>query len=275
MSLRPSITRSPVACSGDMYCGVPSERPVCVMRAPPAFEIASAMPKSATTGCPSLEQNVLGLEVAVDHAVRVRVVERAGDGDRDADRFVDRQLLLALEPRAERLALDVRHHIEEQPVGVARVEQRQQVRVLEVRGDLDLAEEPLDAEHGAELRIEHLERDVAIVLEVAREIDGRHAAAPDLALENVRGSKGFLELREEVAHQLAREGADPDGARGVDARAFNKDKSSCLFPLGERAAVIVHDLALDVPQLVGQHGNLFVEVTPNQRLTVTTAVQEA
>jgi hypothetical protein len=36
-----------------MYCGVPSESPVCVIRAPPAFEIANAIPKSATSGCPS------------------------------------------------------------------------------------------------------------------------------------------------------------------------------------------------------------------------------
>ena len=56
------------------------------------------MPKSATTGCPSLEQDVLGLEVAVDDAVLVRVVERARHADRDAHRFVDRQLLLAVEP---------------------------------------------------------------------------------------------------------------------------------------------------------------------------------
>ena len=79
MSLRPSIARSPVACSGDMYCGVPSDSPVCVMRAPPALMTASAMPKSATTGCAVLEQNVLGLEIAMNDAVRVRVVERARD----------------------------------------------------------------------------------------------------------------------------------------------------------------------------------------------------
>ena len=50
--------------------------------------------------------------------------------------------------------------------------------MLQVRRDLDLGQEPLDAEHGAELRVEDLERDRAVVPEVAREVHRRHAAAP-------------------------------------------------------------------------------------------------
>ena len=57
--------------------------------------------------------------------------------------------------------------------------------MLQVRGDADLAQKPLDAEHRAELGVEHLERDVALVPEVAREVDGRHAAGADLALDGV------------------------------------------------------------------------------------------
>ena len=100
MSVRPSIARSPVACSGVMYCGVPSESPVCVTRSPPALLTASAMPKSATSGCAVVQQDVLRLEIAVDDAVPVRVVERARHCRRDADRFVDRELLLAIQARA-------------------------------------------------------------------------------------------------------------------------------------------------------------------------------
>ena len=48
---------------------------------------------------------------------------------------------------------------------------------------LDLAQEPLGAERGGELRAQHLDRDVAVVLEVVREVDGGHAAAPELALD--------------------------------------------------------------------------------------------
>ena len=50
--------------------------------------------------------------------------------------------------------------------------------MLQIRGDADLGEESLDAEHRAELGVEHLERDVAVVPDVAREVHRRHAAAP-------------------------------------------------------------------------------------------------
>ena len=78
-------------------------------------------------------------------------------------RVGDRELPLAVEPVAQRLALDERHHIEQQAVGLARVEQRQDVRVLQVRGDLDLREEALGAEHGGELGVQHLDGDLAVV----------------------------------------------------------------------------------------------------------------
>ena len=42
-----------------------------------------------------------------------------------------------------------------------------------------------DAEHRAELGAEHLERDLAVVLEVAGEVDGGHAARAELALDDV------------------------------------------------------------------------------------------
>jgi hypothetical protein len=60
-SLRASMPRSPVACSGDMYCGVPSDRPVCVRRLPPASFTASAIPKSASIASPSWRRMFSGL----------------------------------------------------------------------------------------------------------------------------------------------------------------------------------------------------------------------
>ena len=50
---------------------------------------------------------------------------------------------------------------------------------------LDLAQEPLTAERGAELGMQHLDGDVAIVLEIVREVDGRHAAGAELALDAI------------------------------------------------------------------------------------------
>jgi hypothetical protein len=71
-----------------------------------------------------LKENVLGLQVAMDHTVAVRIVERSGDRDRQPHGFIDRELLLTVEPGPQRFALHERHHIEEQSTGRAAVEQR-------------------------------------------------------------------------------------------------------------------------------------------------------
>ena len=76
------------------------------------------------------------------------------------------------------LALDEGHDVEQEAVGLARVEQRQDVGMLEIGGDLDLGQEALGADDGGELGAEHLDRDVAVVAQVVGEVDRRHAAAP-------------------------------------------------------------------------------------------------
>src|SRR4029079_13207771 len=86
---------------------------------------------------------------------------------------------------ANRLALDVGHDVVEKPVRFARVEQRQNVRMLQRRRRLDLDDESLGAQHGREFGLQGLDRDLALVLEVVREIDGRHAARTQLALDPV------------------------------------------------------------------------------------------
>ena len=85
--------------------------------------------------------------------------------------------------------------------------------MLQVRGDLDLGEKALDAEHRAELRLEHLERDLAVVLDVAREVDGRHAAGADLALDLVPASEPAVQLliREHASGKVRRK--EPDAER--------------------------------------------------------------
>ena len=65
------------------------------------------------------------------------------------------------------------------------VEERQDVRVLEARGGLDLGEEPLGADYGGQLRPQHLHRDLTVVLQVLGEVDRGHTALAQLALEAV------------------------------------------------------------------------------------------
>ena len=137
-----------------------------------------------------MEEDVLGLDVAVDHAVAVRVVQRVGDVGRDAHRLVDAQLLLAIELGAQRLALDVGHHVVQEAIGGAGVEQGQDVGVLERGGGLDLLDEPVGTEHRGQLGPEHLDGDLAVVLEVGGQIDGGHAPLAQLPFEAVAVGQG-------------------------------------------------------------------------------------
>ena len=49
----------------------------------------------------------------------------------------------------------------------------------------DLLHEAVGAQHRSELRLEHLQRDLALVLEVFGEIDGGHAPGAEFALDAI------------------------------------------------------------------------------------------
>ena len=92
------------------------------------------------------QENVLRLDVAVDNALAVSVAERVGDLAGDPEGVFERKLLFTVEPGPERLPLHVGHHIVEQPGRFARIEQGENVGMIQPGGEGDLAEEPLGAE---------------------------------------------------------------------------------------------------------------------------------
>ena len=57
--------------------------------------------------------------------------------------------------------------------------------MLQLGREADLALEALGADRGREVRVQHLDRHLALVLEVLREEDGGHAAPAELALDCV------------------------------------------------------------------------------------------
>ena len=87
------------------------------------------------------------------------------------------------QPVAERFALDVGHDVEDRAIYPARVEQRQDVGVLQVGGGLDFLEEPLGPDQGRELGKQDLDGDFAIVAGIVGEKYRGHAAAAQLAFE--------------------------------------------------------------------------------------------
>jgi hypothetical protein len=144
---------------------------------------------------PLVQQHVLGLQVAVHHAAAVRVPERVGHLAQHADRLADRELTQPREAGAEALPLDERHRVVEQPVALPRGEQRDDVRVPELRGERDLAPEPLGVDGRRRVRRQHLHDDPAAEGSFRGHEDARHPAAAELALEGVCAPQRRLQPR--------------------------------------------------------------------------------
>ncbi len=85
------------------------------------------------------EQNVVRLDVPVDHATAVGVVEGIGHLGPDLRDIGRRKAPLAVQTVSQRFAVDVRHHVVQQPFRLTRVVKGQDVRVGESCGDLDLS----------------------------------------------------------------------------------------------------------------------------------------
>src|SRR4029079_7696707 len=109
---------------------------------------------------------------------------------------IDRELLLTLETGPQGLAFDERHDVEEQPARVATVEQRKDMRMLKLGRRLDLGEEAIAAECGSKVRMENFDCEVAVVLEVVREVYGRHTTGADLPVDAIAIGKRSLELQQ-------------------------------------------------------------------------------
>jgi len=118
-------------------------------------------------------------------ALAMRVIERSRDLLCDANRLGDRQLLLARQARAQRLAAHIRDDVEEEVIGGAGIDQREDVRMVEPGGNGDLTEKPLRAERSGELLTQDLDRYRPVVPLIVREIHRRHPAAAELPLDAV------------------------------------------------------------------------------------------
>ncbi len=62
--------------------------------------------------------------------------------------------------------------------------------MVELRGDLDLAEESLRTQRGGQLRLEDLDGDLAAMLQVVGKIDRGHATSAEFAIDAVALADG-------------------------------------------------------------------------------------
>jgi hypothetical protein len=162
------------------------------------------------------EQDVLGLDVAVHNTRPMGIVEGTGHLLGDGEGLFQAELLFALELVAERLAADQWKDVEEETARLARVDQSEDVGVVEPRRDLDLGQEALGTQDRAKLGAEDLKGHFTIVLEVGGEIDRGHAAGTELSLDAVAFFQGVGE-----AGGVVQDGKDGEGSVPAPARRFS------------------------------------------------------
>ena len=89
----------------------------------------------------------------------------------------------------------------------------------ELRGDLNLVQEPLGPERGRKLGFQNLDRDPAVVLQVLGEVDRGHPAAAEFTLDRVAPGEGGLQTGERASRERFRRptsyGPASDAARGT------------------------------------------------------------
>src|SRR5690349_7428075 len=130
-----------------------------------------------------------------------------GEGERidhvveDADDLASRKRFLSLDRDAERLAVDERHRVPEQIAVLARREQWNDVRMLELRGDLDLSAETLAIDAGRQIRRKHFDDDAPVERAIDCREDAAHAAAGQLVVELIGRAERILQLVGEFSHQ--------------------------------------------------------------------------
>ncbi len=137
------------------------------------------------------EHDVRGLDVAVDHAARVRVVQRLGALEHELDHVIDAQQVVgAAVGRQRARAVHVLGDDIAVAVLFAGVVDRQDVRVVQHAHHVRFGQEHLAGDAGAlvvagDIHRVDLDRHVAPVVRVVREIHGAGAAAPDLVDDEV------------------------------------------------------------------------------------------
>ena len=82
--------------------------------------------------------------------------------------------------------------------------ERKNVRMLKIRRRLDLGQKPLGPNDSGELGAKNFYGDISFVLEVAGEVNCRHASSAKLSLDAISVADGGVEAADLVRHITGR-----------------------------------------------------------------------
>ena len=140
---------------------------------------------------PCRDEDVARLYVPVDKALGMRRVKCGCDLSQESESPLQIKDSIAPKKLPQVDAVDVLHREIEDTTFVPRRKARDDVRMVEARGDLRLAQEPLpEALVPCELRIKDLQRYALRPREILSEVDGAHRSLADQRLNAKTGEDG-------------------------------------------------------------------------------------
>jgi len=116
----------------------------------------------------------------MNDAMSVGIIQRARHLTGQTHGIGHGELLFTIQPVTQRFPFDVRHDVVHRTADLTRVVQRENVGVLQVGGGFDLLQEARATDDRGQLRPQHLERHLAIVLDVVGQVHRGHAALAEL-----------------------------------------------------------------------------------------------
>jgi hypothetical protein len=131
------------------------------------------------------KKNVLWLDIAVNYALAMGVSERVRDVTRDRACDANWELSFSIDSAAKRFARDVRHYVVEKRLDVARIMEREDIGMLEAGQQSDFPDEAQLTGFGIRVRVENLDRDFALVLQIARKVHRRECSLSNFAFNLV------------------------------------------------------------------------------------------
>ena len=143
----------------------------------------------------TIQQNVVGLDIAMNHPARVRKRQRIGHFEQPAAYVIDGERSALLQLRGEVVPVDAGHHEEHQiPDFVDRIN-RDDVRMTQLGGRLRLAQKTrADVTPKGQLRRQQLDRHEPFEALVLGPIHDAHATTTDFPIQFIGGAERLLHM---------------------------------------------------------------------------------
>src|SRR5207245_1503845 len=199
-------------------------------------------PEVGDDGVVARQQNILGLDVAVNDPLCVREPERVRHVARDVECVRERELALTQQAMPQRLPFYVRHDVVEQSGRLPGRKDRDDVGMAELGGQVHFADEPLAQQAGADLRVEHLDRHAATRVLLHRQVDAVLGAAVWLLITLFPALPGLLDHFREISVlgiAAARRGRDLEQVVGPSAQTLSQGAWALITLLSMLTALLL------------------------------------